>query len=173
MLTVKDIMTQPAAVIRSSATIENAILLMQAKQVQALIVDKCCISGRYGILSEKDIVHKVIARGDVPSRVYVGSIMQQQCTQVPAGVTIQEAAKILAEAGLHRAPVTEHERLLGMVSVTDILVKGHVGIQPQEALAQRIQEALQYQACGIDDGEAEISQECRISLNFARAHATL
>jgi len=120
MITVRDIMTQPV-VIRSSATIETAIVLMQAHQVRSLIVEKCHEDGCYGILVERDIVHKVVALGIDPCHIRVGSLMWQACTRLPIDATLQEAAQVLADAGASHAPVVENHRLLGVVSVTDIL----------------------------------------------------
>lgn len=135
MLTIRDIMTRSVVMIRSSATVENAIWLMQAKGVRSLIVDKCHAEGSYGIVTEKDIVYNVIARGEDPTHVRVLSIMRQPCIQIPISATVQEAAQILADAGIHRAPVIENHDLLGIVSVTDILTKGSSVNPPQDDLA--------------------------------------
>lgn len=162
MLTVRDIMTRPVVVIRSSVTVENAIWLMRANRVRSLVVEKSHGEGPYGILTEKDIVYKVIAPGDNPSFVRVSSIMRQPCIQIPANATVQEAAQFLADTGIHRAPVVEDNELLGIVSVTDILIKGCVLTSSQDELSQRIQEALQH-ARIIDDEEARIEQECDIA----------
>ena len=162
MLKVKDIMTRPVVVIRSSATIENAIWLMRAKRVRSLIVEKSHEDGAYGILTEKDIVYKVIAMGENPHFVRVGSIMRQPCIQAPANATVREAAQILANAGIHRAPVIEQNELIGIISVTDILAKGGPTTPPRDELAEQIQEALQH-ARIIDDADAEMEQDCDLA----------
>ncbi|MEO1401703.1 MAG: CBS domain-containing protein [Cyanobacteria bacterium J06635_1] len=144
MLTVRDIMTKPVVMIRSSATVKSAIELMQAKGVRSLIIDKCHAQGSFGILTEKDIVYRVIAQGDDPAHVRVCSIMRQPCIQVPIGVTVQAAAQLLATAGVHRAPVIEHHEVLGIISVTDILAKGKQVSLSQNELVQCTQAALQH-----------------------------
>ncbi|MGF1515613.1 MAG: CBS domain-containing protein [Elainellaceae cyanobacterium] len=117
-------MTRPV-VIHSSDTIENAIRLMQANQVRSLVVEKCHEDGCHGILIEQDIVHKVVALGKDPQHVRVGSVMWQACTPVSLNATLQEAARALADAEISHAPVIEGHRLLGVISVTDILA--HLG----------------------------------------------
>ncbi|TVQ07965.1 MAG: CBS domain-containing protein [Leptolyngbya sp. DLM2.Bin27] len=161
MLTVKDIMTKPVVVIRNSATVQNAILLMRAKRVRSLIVEKTDAIP-YGIVTEKDIVFKVIALGENPDFVRVRDIMRQPCIQVSPHATVPEVAQTLADAGIHRAPVTEQDELLGIISVTDILRKGHPGTPPRDQLARRIQAALQ-QARIVEDEEAQIEQECDLA----------
>ncbi|MEM9906085.1 MAG: CBS domain-containing protein [Cyanobacteria bacterium P01_D01_bin.44] len=151
MLTVKDIMTRPVVMIRSSATVESAIELMHAKGVRSLIIDKCHAEGSFGILTEKDIVYRVIAQGDDPAHVRVCSIMRQPCIQVPVGVTVQAAAQLLAADKIHRAPVIEHHEILGIISVTDILAKGrHVSLG-QDELARPNQAALPQDPMGNDE----------------------
>lgn len=161
MLSVRDIMTKPVVVIRSSATVQNAILLMRAKRVRSLIVEKTAAIP-YGIVTEKDIVFKVIAPGNDPEFVRVRDIMRQPCIQVSVNATVQEVAQVLADAGIHRAPVIEHDELLGIVSVTDILRKGHGIEPPRDQLAQRVQDALQH-ARIIDDEEAQMQQDCDLA----------
>lgn len=161
MLTARDIMTKPVVVIRSSATVQNAILLMRAKRVRSLIVEKTDTIP-YGIVTEKDIVFRVIAPGENPDFVRVRDVMQQPCIQVSPQATLREAAQTLADAGIHRAPVIEQDELLGIVSVTDILCKGHPDPPSRDELARRIQVALQ-QARIVEDEDDEIDQECDLA----------
>ena len=162
MLLVKDIMTKPVIVIRSSATVENAIWLMRTKRVRALIVEEFYDQGPYGILTERDIIYNVIAKGRSPHFVRVSQIMRRPCISMPMDATLQEAAKIFSETGIHRAPVIENDQLLGIVSLTDILMKGHPGALSRDELSQRVNAALQH-ARIIDDEEAQIQQECDIA----------
>ncbi|MGF1518428.1 MAG: CBS domain-containing protein, partial [Nodosilinea sp.] len=103
-----------------------------------------------------------IAPGENPDFVRVRDIMRQPCIQISPQATLREAAQTLADAGIHRAPVIEQDELLGIVSVTDILRKGHPNPPPRDELARRIQSALQ-QARIIEDEEAQIEQECDLA----------
>ena len=162
MLTVKDIMTKPVVVIRSSATVENAIWLMRTNHVRCLIVEESYGQGPYGIITEKDIVYKVIAKGSFPHFVRVSQIMRRPCIRMPGDATLQEAAQIFSATGIHRAPVIEDEQLVGIVSITDVLVKGYPGSLSKDELSQRVQAALQH-ARIVDDEDTQIRQECNIA----------
>ncbi len=155
-MTVRDIMSRPV-VIHSSDTIENAIRLMQANQVRSLIVEKCHEDGCYGLLVEKDIVHKVVAPGRDPRHVRVGSLMWPACAQIPLSATVQEAAQFLADAEVSHAPVIESNRLLGIVSVTDILSQVCVA-GPSWDQTQAFWQ-LPQQAYATQDREARIVQK--------------
>ncbi|MEM9266007.1 MAG: CBS domain-containing protein [Cyanobacteria bacterium P01_F01_bin.13] len=162
MLFVKDIMTKPVIVIRGSATVENAIWLMRTKRVRSLIVENADEQEPYGILTERDIIYKVIAKGRSPQFVRVDSIMRCPCVRMPMDATLEEASQIFSATSMHRAPVIESGRLVGIVSLTDILMKGHQGLWSRDDLSQRVQAALQH-ARIIDDEDAQIQQECDIA----------
>lgn len=162
MLTIRDIMTRPVVVIRSSATVANAIWIMRSQRVRSLIVEKIEPDVSYGILTEKDIVYNVIAPGNNPRFTLVSDIMRYPCISLPPDATIQEAAQLLSDAGVHRAPVIEHKKLLGIVSVTDILDKGSLPAPSHDELSRRIYDALQH-AHIIDDSDARIQQECDLA----------
>ena len=127
MLRVADLMTEPVQTIASSATVAEAIERMQRTQLRALIVERRQEDMPYGMITEQDIVFKVFAREHDPTRVYVQDVMRQPCVGISPTLSLKEAALILAEAGLQRAPVVSDSQLLGIISVTDILMKG---IQP-------------------------------------------
>ncbi|MGB3300934.1 MAG: CBS domain-containing protein [Phormidesmis sp.] len=162
MLTVSDIMTKPVVVIRSSATIANAMWVMRSQRVRSLVVEKLDPEVSYGMLTEKDIVYNVIAQGDNPGFVRVGEVMRYPCAYCSPETTIREAARMLAEADTDRAPVIEKNQLVGIVSVTDILDKGSLPAPPYDELSRRIQDALQNTRI-IDDEEARIEQESDVA----------
>lgn len=161
-LMVRDIMTQPVVVIRSAATVADAMWVMRARRVRSLIVEKLNPEISYGILTEKDIVYNIIAAGKDPGLTKVASIMRYPCIELTPDATVQEASQLLSDAGIHRAPVIQDRQLLGILSVTDIIEKGSLSAPSSDELSRRLQEALQH-ARIIDDREAHIQQECDIA----------
>jgi CBS domain-containing protein len=124
MLTVADIMTEKVATISSFATVADAISLMQQRQIRALLVDHRQPEMPFGLVTERDIVYAVVARGHDPEKVIIQDIMRQPCIAVEPHLTIQEASQMMSDANLDRAPVMKGDRLLGIISVTDILMRG-------------------------------------------------
>jgi CBS domain-containing protein len=122
MLRAKDIMTPEVVTIEGSATVAEAIALLKNKDLRALIVDRRSEEDAYGILTETDIVYKVVAHGTDPQSVHVHEIMTKPCTVVNPDLGVEYVARFFANTGTRRAPVIK-ESLLGIVSVTDILRK--------------------------------------------------
>jgi len=126
MLTIADIMTEDVQVIDRLATVADAIVQMQTYGVRSLIVERPSPDLPYGVLTERDIVYKVFARNLEPDRVRVQDIMRQPCIALEPHLSLIEAAQVMSDAGIQRAPVIQSGQLLGIVSVTDLVMKGYV-----------------------------------------------
>lgn len=124
MLTVADIMTRNVTTIASGATVADAIELMQQRQIRALLVEHRSQDMPFGMITERDIVYTVVARGHNPEQVLVQDIMRQPCISLDPDLTVQAASQILSDTGAQRAPVVQDGLLLGVISVTDILMRG-------------------------------------------------
>ena len=120
MQTAKEIMTTEVVTIQASASAAEAIALMRNNQVRDLIVEPLYHEDAYGIVTEADIAYKVAAYGKDPKTVSIGDIMTKPCIEVDPDLTVEEVAQLFSLNHLHRAPVIK-EKLLGIISVTDIL----------------------------------------------------
>ncbi len=120
MLRALDIMTQNIAKIRGSATVAEAVRLMKQRNCRSLIVDRRSDQDVYGILTETDVMYKVVALGKDPETILVVDIMTKPCVVVNPNATLEEVAQVFAAHQLLRAPVIQG-KLLGMITVTDLL----------------------------------------------------
>lgn len=140
MMKVSDIMTQEVVTIRNSATVADAAKLMRQRDVQAVIVQRSYDLDAYGIVTVGDIVGQVIAFGRDPKQMRVYEIMTKPCIVLNPDLGVEYAARLMAQAHLHSAPVIQKE-LLGIVSMTDILERSDAIEKPQELeLAEKIQQ---------------------------------
>jgi CBS domain-containing protein len=159
MLTAADIMTTDVAIIRSSATIAEAVKLMRERGLRSLIVDRMHEQDAYGMIAETDVVYKVAAYGADPKQMRVYEIMTKPCIVVNPELGIEHVARLFADLRISRAPVIQGT-LLGIVSVSDILTKGDFDETPQTTvLDQKIQTAIEY-ARSVCQGQGNTSQEC-------------
>ena len=159
MLRAADIMTKDVATIRSSATVAQAVEIMKSRGWHALIVERRHNQDAYGIITEADIVYKVIAFGKDPSKVRVHEVMSKPCIVVNPDLGVEYVARLFYEHRLLRAPVIQGE-LLGIISLADIISESKFVEQPQELL---LEEELRYaieKARNICDRTSPRSQEC-------------
>jgi CBS domain-containing protein len=133
-----DIMTADVVTIRGSATVAEAIQLLKEEGLRALIVDRRHEGDAYGMVTETDIVYKVVAFGQDPKTVRVYEIMTKPCIVVNPELNVEYVARLFAQAGIRRAPVIK-DKLLGIISVTDIIDRADVVERPASI---RLEEAI-------------------------------
>jgi CBS domain-containing protein len=147
MTKASDIMTDDVATVKGSATVAEAVRLMKLKGLHSLIVDQRTEDDAYGIVTDSDIVNKVVAYGKDPKQVRVYEVMTKPCIVLNPDLAVEYVARLFAQTGIDRAPVMKGE-LLGIVSMTDVLLKSDFLDNPRVELLER---ALQQ---GIADARA-------------------
>ena len=159
-----DIMTKEVLMIHSSAKVSQAIALMQNKKLRSLIVEPNDDSDAYGIVTETDIVYGVTAREKDPEQVRIHELMTKPCIVVNPDLSIANVARLFAETGIQKAPVIK-DKLLGIISVTDIVMKTKVAqLSSRDILSQKIGEAILHSRVCLDL-EDQIAQESEIAWN--------
>ncbi|AFZ27729.1 CBS domain-containing protein [Cylindrospermum stagnale PCC 7417] len=162
MMKAEDIMTKDVVSIRGSATVAEAVELMKEKGLRALVVDRRYDNDAYGIVTETDIVYKITAYGKDPKAVRIYEIMSKPCIVVNPDLGVEYVARLFANTGIRRAPVIQG-KLLGIISVTDILTKSDFVEAPKALLLEdKIQKA-------IDEARATCTQQGAYSKACATA----
>ncbi|MBR8828848.1 MAG: CBS domain-containing protein [Gomphosphaeria aponina SAG 52.96 = DSM 107014] len=159
MLKASDIMTQDVATIKGSATVAEAVKLMKFKNFRALIVDTRNEEDAYGIITQADIVYKVVAYGKDPEKVRVYEIMTKPCIVINPDLGVEYVARLFANTGIHIAPIIKGE-LIGIISVSDILNKGDFVENPKVPLLQRELVKAIVEAKSVCAAHGAESQEC-------------
>ncbi len=159
MLTAKDIMTTSVVTISGSATVAEAVKLMKDKGLRALVVERRSDRDPYGIVTETDIVYKVAAFGHDPKKMRVYEIMTKPCIVVNPDLGVEYVARLFANTRIRRAPVIEG-KLLGIVSISDILNKSDFVEKPQQLYIEDRLDAAREEARAICAAQGATSPEC-------------
>ncbi|HLE24657.1 MAG TPA: CBS domain-containing protein [Thermodesulfobacteriota bacterium] len=117
----KDVMKTEVVTVLLSAPITEAALSMREEDIGALIVVDD--EGRpVGIITDRDIVVSVIANSKNPLEIIVEEVMTKKLIVVQEDASIFEILKILAKNNIRRVPVMRRGKLVGIVSVDDLIV---------------------------------------------------
>jgi CBS domain-containing protein len=101
------------------ARVFDALKLMADKSVGALIVTE---GGRIaGVISERDYARKVILLGKSSHELQVRDIMTSKVITVHPGQSVEECMALMTEKRIRHLPVTEGERLIGVLSIGDLV----------------------------------------------------
>jgi CBS domain-containing protein len=121
---VSDVMTPRYQTVDGMMTVAEAIEKLKANNAIALIVNKRHANDEYGIVLIRDIAREVLARDRAPERVNVYEIMSKPVVSVGPGMDIRYCARLFSKLGFSHAPVIDDDKLLGMVSYSDLVLKG-------------------------------------------------
>ena len=120
----RDVMQEKHVALDGMATVSQALEAMKAHKAEIVIVNKRSEHDAFGIVLLSDIAKRVLARDRSPQRVNIYEIMSKPVFTLSADMDIRYAARMLDRFGLSRAPVVEEGEVVGIVSVTDMVLKG-------------------------------------------------
>jgi CBS domain-containing protein len=120
-----DIMTKDVVACSPENTITEVARLMKTEDIgPVLIVDNEQSKTLVGIVTDRDIVVKVIADGQDVTTTRVGDVMSKKLVTCRADDDVDVAMKAMAQFQLRRIPVVgENMKLLGIISQADLATR--------------------------------------------------
>lgn len=116
---VRDVMAKNVKTVKTDDTVHSAVQKMNKFDIGCVIVVS---SGRpVGIITETNILRRIVEPRLDPMTVWVKDIMSSPLTTIEPSAMLEEAAKIMATRKLSRLPVMEGDKLVGLISTTDIV----------------------------------------------------
>ncbi|MDQ7842662.1 MAG: CBS domain-containing protein [Armatimonadota bacterium] len=124
--TVRDLMSSPVLTVAPDATVREATAKMVRAGVASLLVPEDGDPAA-GIVTKRDVVTKVVARGLDVGDVSVGEVASSPVMTIEPEATIPACSSRMAVEGVRRFPVQEGRTIIGIVSDSDILaaLAGH------------------------------------------------
>ena len=104
---VRDIMTTDVLTIDEFTTVASAIKIMEDHSLRSLMIEPLDKKDSYGIVTEIDILYKVVAKGQDPEEICVRDIMTRPCIEVQPDLNIKSVAQLFAKTGICYAPIVQ------------------------------------------------------------------
>lgn len=121
---IRDIMVDKVITTKKDATVKDVVNLMNEHEIGCLVVEE---NGEpVGIVTERDLLKRVLAKSKELRNMKVREIMSEPVLSVTPNVEIEDAAKLMLQNKIKKLPIVEEGKLLGLVTLTDVL-----RIQPQ------------------------------------------
>lgn len=121
-ISVQDVMVRQVLTIDATQTVKNAARFMSKFGVSSLIVST--EDDIVGILTERDILVRVVSSGQDPSKVIIREIMSEPIIVVNPETPLEKAIQIMFRERIKKLPVIccekERAKLVGILSITDI-----------------------------------------------------
>ena len=115
---VKDVMQKNVISIDSSMTVKDAASMMDDANVGCIIITKDNVPS--GILTERDFVKRIAAKNKALSTP-VSEVMSFPLVMIESGETVWEAAEKMKQKGIHKLPVQEGNKVIGIITTTDLV----------------------------------------------------
>ena len=118
MASIRDLMTSNPATAEPSTTVVDAARIMASEDVGPVPIVE---GGRLtGIVTDRDLVVRVLAESKDPNSTTVGEIASSDLTTVSPDTDLHEALDLMSASQVRRLPVVEGGQLVGIVAQADI-----------------------------------------------------
>lgn len=120
ILLVKDLMKTDFFTVFDNENISTVAKIMSKNNIGGIPVINKANNHLVGIITDRDIVKNCIATDKSPQKTKVSECMTSNPIKIVADATTQDAIKLMSSFGTRRLPVVENEKLIGMISISDI-----------------------------------------------------
>jgi CBS domain-containing protein len=119
MISLRDWMSTPLLTITKDKSIHEAAKRMDERGIGSLAVMHG--DALQGIVTERDVIRKVVAKDLNPHEVVVAEVMSVAVHTVDINTSIMDVAKVMHEKKFRRVIVTENARVVGIITASDLI----------------------------------------------------
>lgn len=124
IIRVKDVMKNEFDLVDGLTPVSVALQKMRHVETKCVIVDKRHDDDAFGMVLLSDVARQVLAKDRALERVNVYEIMTKPVVTVSPDMDIRYCARLFERFSLSRAPVEKDGNIIGIVSLTDMVLKG-------------------------------------------------
>ncbi len=123
---VRDVMKTNFRMVDGMSTVAQALNTMLEVETMALVVQKRNLDDEFGMVMLSDIARQVLAEDKAPERINIYEIMSKPVIEIKPEMDIRYCARLFGRFRISRALVTEKGEAIGVVSYTDMVIKGMI-----------------------------------------------
>jgi len=120
-LRVRDVMTKDVKVIGPDSSVHKVVAAMNKHNIGSIIVVKG--DKPEGVISERDILRRVVEPCLSPETITAKHIMTSPVITVSESASLDEVIKLMAEKRVRKIPVMKKDKIVGIITYTDVLSK--------------------------------------------------
>lgn len=110
----------PIVVVDKTEPVNRAMQRMREQNRHAVLVAPDANDERWGIMTQRDVVNKIISTNRSPTRVQVGEIATRPVVMVPDDTSLLEVSSHMVRSNIRRVVVSKNDKPVGIVSDTDL-----------------------------------------------------
>lgn len=121
---VSDVAEKDFTALDENLTIDKAAQIMQNKGSTSVLVTDIRSGKPHGIITEKDILYRVVAENRAPSKTRLKKLISSPLITIDADSSLKDAISLMMSKGIRRLPVVRRDSVVGILNVTSIV--GHI-----------------------------------------------
>lgn len=130
---VREVMSDSPVIVDAAASLTDCARQMKDQNIGSLGVQE---DGELrGVLTDRDIVVRAVARGHDPNRVTAGEVCTREVVTIPPDASLDDAERTMSERGVRRLFVLDGGRPIGLVAVDDLRAEREPGSVEAQQLA--------------------------------------
>ncbi len=119
-LRLEDVMVGEVITVEADATVKKAVELMNKHEIGCLIVVNKDAEKPVGIVTERDMLKRVLVKLKDPGKTNVSEIMSKPLVFGTPHMDVEVAARLMFKRKIKKLPVVENGNLVGLVTLTDL-----------------------------------------------------
>lgn len=135
LLLVRDIMSTNIKTVRVDDNVLDAVKKMNKFRIGSIVV----VSGPrpVGIITERNILERVVEPGLDPLVVKAKDVMSSPLITIEPNAPLEEAAQMMIRRSIKKLPVLDNERLVGIITATDLVRASNVQLSIVQELLKK------------------------------------
>ena len=124
--------------ISKDQSVRQALILMSENNIGAIII----IDNNdfpIGIFSERDYARKIVLKGKSSKDTLLDEVMTKELVTVTKNYKIDQCMEIMNEKGIRHLPVLENKKIVGIISIRDVL---KIMMKEQKELIDHLQKFI-------------------------------
>jgi len=165
---VSEIMDKSVIILDDAVCINEAARVMEANGVSSILVRNSKNGEVTGIVTERDILYRAVAKSLGTFKVNIGEIMSTPLVTVNKEVQCIEAVKIMREKGLRRLPVVEKGNIVGIVTLMSLV--GNLPLRSIELVELEMPQNSKSTMLSCPYCESKFAEKGELSRHIDRIH---
>jgi len=118
---IRDVMSKDVKVVRPDTSVKEVVATMNKFDIGSIVV----VQGDrpVGIITERDILRRLLEQSLAPEALTARQVMTSPVLTISETASIEEAARLMAKKKVKKLPVMNNQKLVGIVTFTDIVIK--------------------------------------------------
>jgi CBS domain-containing protein len=123
-MNVEELMNKNVISVHPDMLVEEAVRIMNTNEIGCLIVVES--EKPVGIMTERDLLKRVLETGKPPQTIKVGEIMTTPIIYGDPQMELEDAARLMFRKKVKKLPIMQDGKLVGLITLTDIARTAHM-----------------------------------------------